>query len=180
MSRSVRRQVAFVALFLIVVVVFVTMFRMAVVRGNSMEPTYVNGQLALVRRRNWFSPPLRHNDVILVRQNRDVIIKRVYRLEGEEMTDTYPYAVREMRRLHPNLMDYYEQQPVMRVLGGPFPRLFVPKGYLVVLGDNQRVSEDSRIFGPVPLRDVLGVVVNSPPPPYAGEAMQSPFEGQGR
>ena len=177
MSRSVRRQVAFVVVFLIVVVAFVTMFRMAVVRGNSMEPTYVNGQLVLVRRRNWFSAPLRHNDVILVRQNRDIIIKRVYLLEGEEMPDVYPYPVSRMRV---NLIDYYEQQPSVRVPGAPLPRLFVPKGYLVVLGDNQRVSEDSRVFGPVPLRDVLGVVVNSPPPPYAGEAMQSPFEGQGR
>ena len=164
MSRAVRRQVAFVALFLIVVLAFVTMFRMGVVRGISMESTYVNGQLVLVRRRNWFSAPLRHNDVILVRQNRDVIIKRVYRLENEEMTATFPYRGQDIAAA---LRDYYEQKPVMRVLGGPPPRLFVPKGYLVVLGDNLRASEDSRVFGPVPERDVLGVVVNSPPPPYS-------------
>lgn len=164
MSRSVRRQVAFVLVFLVVVLLFVTMYRMAVVRGNSMEPTYVSGQLVLVRRRNWFSAPLRRNDVVVVRQNRDVIIKRVYRLENEEMTDTFPYRAQDV---NPRVMDYYEQQPAIRPPGSPPPRLFVPKGYIVVLGDNLRVSEDSRIFGPVPLRDVLGVVVNSPPPPYA-------------
>lgn len=173
MSRSARRQIAFVIVFLVVVLAFVTMFRMAVVRGVSMEPTYANGQLVLVRRRNRFSAPLHHNDVVVVRQNRDIIIKRVYRLENEEMTDTYPYKAREIRR---NLMDYYEQNPAVSAPGSPPPRLFVPSGYIVVLGDNMRVSEDSRAFGPIPLRDVLGVVVNSLPPPYAGESMQSPFE----
>ena len=171
MSRSVRRQVAFVSVFLIVVAFFVTMYRMGVVRGSSMEPTYESGQVVLVQRRNGFSPPLKRNDVVLIRHDRDVLIKRVYRLGGEEMTDTFPYTP-PMIRLS-GLDDYYEQQPAIAPLSSPPPRLFVPKGYLVVLGDNIRNSEDSRVFGPLPARDVLGVVVNSPRPPY--ETGNAPF-----
>ena len=91
MSRSVRRQIVFVGVFLVVVLLFVTLFRMGLVRGDSMSPTYEDGQVVLVQRRSRFSPPLKHNDVILVRHDRDVLIKRVYRLEGEELTTTFPY-----------------------------------------------------------------------------------------
>ena len=87
------------------------------------------------------------------------------------MTDTFPYTPDMIRRS--GLDDYYEQQPALAPAGGPRPRLFVPKDYLVVLGDNIRNSEDSRVFGPVPIRDVLGVVVNSPRPPY--ETGSAPF-----
>lgn len=34
--------------------------------------------------------------------------------------------------------------------------LVVPHGYVYVLGDNRGHSRDSRVFGPVPLRDILG------------------------
>ncbi len=160
MSRSVRRQILFVGVFLVVVALFVTLFRMGIVRGDSMSPTYESGQVVLVQRRAPFSPPLKHNDVVLVRHDRDVLIKRIYRLEGEELTIGFPYFP-----LTPGLEDFYEQPDTF--LPGHPSRLFVPRGYLVVIGDNLRVSEDSRFFGPVRMRDVLGVVVNSPPPPYA-------------
>jgi signal peptidase I len=167
MSRANRRQTLFVLVFLIVVLGFVTTFRMGVVRGDSMYPTYLNGQVVLVRRRNWLSGPLHHNDVVLVRKDRDVLIKRVWRLPGEEVDDP---GVRRPTFLN-NLQDYYEQERVQTPDGTEETRLFVPQGFLVILGDNRRVSEDSRIFGPVPERDVLGVVVASPPPPFPTEPM---------
>ena len=160
MSKSVRRQTIFVLVFLLVVLGFVTTFRLAIVRGDSMESTYHDGQVLLVRRRNRFSGPLHRGDVIVLRKDRDVIIKRISRLPGDELTDTNAVNM----TLNNDLSDYYEQ---------PFPaakpdaplRLIVPEGYLVVLGDNRRISEDSRFFGPIPLRDVLGVVIAAPPAP---------------
>ncbi len=160
MSHTGRRQTLFVVVFLVVVVLFVTNFRMGVVSGASMYPTYQDGQVVLVRRRTWFSSPLKRNDVVLLRQGRDVIIKRIYRLPGEEVDHFYPDV--KQKAFASGLADYYEQQ----VVPGQEPRLFVPKGYLVVLGDNLPVSGDSRVFGPVPVRNVLGTVVNSPGPPY--------------
>lgn len=172
MSRAARRQMRFVVVFLIVVALFMATFRMGLVRGDSMLTTYESGQVVLVRRRNWFSGPLRRGDVILARKDRDVIIKRIHRLPGEELDDGFPY-VRAVT-MRNGLGDYYEQQTVREPDGLPRTRYTVPDGYIVLLGDNLRGSEDSRFFGPVPIRDVLGVVVNAPPPPYSEAAPIAP------
>lgn len=147
--------------FLIVVILFVFTFRMGLVRGDSMYPTYVNGQVVLVRRLGWLTPPLKRSDVVVVRKDNDFIIKRIYRLPGEEVTDPAILTLSYQNEMS----DYYEQPFNKKSLPSIHERLFVPEGYIVVLGDNPRVSEDSRVFGPIPLRDVIGVVVASPPPP---------------
>lgn len=164
-ARAARRQTFFVVVFLVVVLLFVTLFRLALVRGVSMEPTFHNGQTVLVWRLNRFLPPLKRNDVIVLQQGRDVIIKRIYRLPGEEIDDSFPFVLRASRVN--NVLDYYEQENSVTP-DGIETHYRVPAGYLVVLGDNLRQSEDSRIFGPVPVRDVLGVVARAPGPPYSG------------
>ncbi len=160
LHRAPRRQSVLIGIFLLMVLVFLVLFRMGVVRGESMTPTYTDGQIVLVSRRHGYSPPLHHNDVVLLRKDRDVIIKRVFRLEGEEIDDTFPYVL--PMTLTMNLGDYYEH-----VKRAGRIHYIVPQGYIVVIGDNLRVSEDSRFFGPVPVRDVLGTAVASPGPPYS-------------
>jgi signal peptidase I len=158
-----RRQAAFVGLFLVVVSMFVSTYCMGVVRGASMEPTYQDGQVVLVRRHNMLNPTLHRNDVVLLQRERgEVIIKRIYRLPGDEVIPGYPYLVRASEP-H-GLSDYYEQETV-NTPQGITTRYFVPRGYIVVLGDNPDVSEDSRFFGPVPITDVIGTVVDAPGPP---------------
>lgn len=171
MLRPVRRQTVLIGIFLVVVLLFVTTFRMGVVRGTSMAPTYADGQVVLVRRKNPFSGPLHRNDVVLLRQARDVIIKRIYRLPGEEVDESHPELLR-MARTNGRI-DYYEQE-TFDTPEGQKTRYRVPEGFLVILGDNPRASEDSRAFGPVPLRDVLGVVISAPPPPEAGSLSMPP------
>ncbi len=163
MSREARRQAAFILVFLAVVVLFVNTFRLGIVHGESMYPTYHNGQVVLVRRYNMFCPRLKRYDVILLRQGNDVIIKRIYRLSGEVVDTTFPDV--KDQAIRTGLADYYEQQTT-KVNGVKHVRFTVPKGYIVVMGDNLPVSDDSRVFGPVPVKNVLGIVVNSPPPPY--------------
>ena len=167
LHRAPRRQTVLIGVFLLLVVMFLVLFRMGVVRGDSMNPTYADGQVVLVSRRHGYSPALRHNDVVLLRKDHDVIIKRVYRLEGEEIDHAFPDVL--AMTLIMNLGDYYEHT----VQAGRV-HYFVPQGYIVVIGDNLRVSEDSRFFGPVPVRDVLGTAVASPGPPYSDAAAVPP------
>lgn len=161
MSRQTRRQTIFVVVFLVVVVLFVLTFRLGAVRGVSMQPTYEDGQAVLVLRRTWLNSGLKRGDVVLVQHGRDVLIKRIYRLPGEEIDERVTAFLR-ISSIY-DLSDYYEQVPGKNVEQPP--RLIVPQGFVVVLGDNARQSEDSRQFGPVPIRDIIGTVVNAPPPP---------------
>ena len=153
----------FIGVFLIVVLMFVTTYCMGVVRGASMEPTYQDGQVVLVRRHNMLHPALHRNDVVLLQRDRgEVIIKRIYRLPGEEVIPGHPYLIHSLEPR--GLKDYYEQVTV-KTPAGLATRYFVPRGYIAVLGDNPDVSEDSRFFGPVPVADVIGTVVDAPAPP---------------
>src|SRR5437868_864681 len=127
LRRAPRRQSVLIGVFLLLVVMFLVLFRMGVVRGLSMTPTYADGQVVLVSRRHSYSPPLRHNDVVLLRKDRDVIIKRVYRLAGEEIDNTFPYVL--ARTLSNNLGDYYEQKKENGQI-----HYYVPQGYIVVIG----------------------------------------------
>ena len=162
-TRAPRRQTTLLIVFVVLVTVFVTTFRMGVVRGASMEPTYRDGQVVLVRRRGPFSGRLRRNDVVLLQKDRDVIIKRIYRLPGEEVDQAYPNVLTTFTASGRG--DYYEQSTI-QTPAGPVTHYYVPEGYVLVLGDNLRVSEDGRVFGPAPIRDVLGTVVAAPGPPY--------------
>ena len=158
-----RRQTLFVCVFLVVVLIFVTTYCMGVVRGMSMDPTYQDGQVVLVRRRTPLNPKLHRDDIVLLQRDRgEVIIKRVYRLPGEEVPSGAPYLVGPAEPR--GLSDYYEQRSV-NVDGVAKTRYFVPLGYIAVLGDNPDVSEDSRFFGPVPISSVIGTVVDAPGPP---------------
>ncbi len=152
-----KRNVFAVAVFLVVVILFTATFKMAVVRGDSMLPTYRDGQLLLINKIRALHGPLKRNDVVLVEHGNDVLIKRVVYLPGDIVPAQDSFQFRRV-------MEFFDI-----VRPGPneprYPGLKVPEGFIVILGDNRRVSEDSRLFGPVKEGDVIGRVVNAPSKP---------------
>lgn len=134
--------------FVLVASLFSYGFRMARVRGESMTPTYYDGQWLLVRRMDWPAPPLQDGDVIVFRLGRDLLVKRIAAVPGQPMPDAEPYWPRRPWGDHLG-------QAGAELAGPPV----VPTGYLYVLGDNAAVSDDSRSFGPVPMTAVLGRVL---------------------
>lgn len=149
MSRG-KRQLLIALVFLGFVTFLLTSFRIAVVHGDSMLPTYTNGQRVFVTR--WGAGSLKRGDVVLVAHGNDVLIKRVERLAGEtlSMAEAVDYD-------DDILNEFFEKT------SDPRNPVRVPPGQLVVLGDNPAVSDDSRRFGPVLSKEVLGRVINAPP-----------------
>lgn len=120
-------------------VFFQTSFQTVVVSGDSMEPTFRDGQRLLVCRAYWLVGQIRRNDIVVIRgqDGKGFLIKRVHRLGGE-------------------VVDFMNVPDNWRITHGEFR---VPKDHLYVIGDNYAVSEDSRKYGPVPLSRVIGKVV---------------------
>jgi signal peptidase I len=152
-----RRNLFAIGVFVVVVILFTSTFRLAMVRGESMLPTYKDGQLVLVNKVRALHGPLNRGDVVLVEHGNDVLIKRIAYLPGDEIAPRDTWMFRRV-------LEFFDVLPPTPN-GPPFSRLKVPPGFLVVLGDNRRVSEDSRAFGPVKENEIIGRVVNAPSKP---------------
>ena len=160
--REVVETLLLAALIFFLVRLVVLNFR---VDGASMVPNLENGQMLLVNRNAYrfvdvngsrlypFDPPER-GDVIVFDPptgSEKPYIKRIIGLPGEEVTfgDGQVFIDGEP------LPEEYIESPT-RCGRSDTCDVVVPEGNVYVLGDNRRNSSDSRVFGPVPVDNVVG------------------------
>ena len=148
-SRAPLRIFAALAIVLLVAGVveapLLTFYRIS---GNSMLPSFTDGDRVLVT--TWGSPDV--GDAVIARFGGETLIKRVVAGPGD---------VVEMRRgrllvngeaaADPTPVDFRDGSSARsrRLAGDEF----------WVLGDNRRVSVDSRSFGPLSRREIVGRVI---------------------
>ncbi len=142
----------------LLVLVFLFFFRAVQVSGTSMEPTLMNGDKIILRSIGY--TPERGDVVVVDGYTRygEPLVKRVIALGGDEVdidlttSDVYVNGER--------LEEPYLGSMISSLGDVTFP-LIVPEGTLFVLGDNRRVSLDSRSskIGFIDSRDILGKVV---------------------
>jgi signal peptidase I len=155
-----RRVLAVSSLVVLLLVYVVCPFRLGIVCGASMEPTFHNGQAILVDRGYYRQHPVAHGDVILLRQDGRTLIKRVFALGG----DSFPVLVYpDDAGVSRYIIDETDIPRLIRAFrriqaGQHLARVTVPSGCMYVLGDNTSASIDSRDFGAVPLTDIIGRV----------------------
>jgi signal peptidase I len=119
----------------------------------SMENTLLEGDRVLVNRLVYHFHPPRRGDVIVFhppgRPGSDPFIKRVVAVGGDTI------AVHDgMLYLNGVAQDepYVKEYPIV----GDYPDTTIPSGYIWAMGDNRNNSGDSRVFGPVPLKSIMG------------------------
>jgi len=125
------------------VIFFQRTFRAVIVSGPSMLPTLRSGDRVWASSAYWLVGPIKQKDIVVFRDENSAtgyLIKRVYFLPGDRV-------------------DFFNYPRNRSVLEQPFT---IPPGYLYVIGDNRRVSEDSREFGPIEMSRVIGKVVIRP------------------
>lgn len=119
----------------------------------SMENTLLEGDRVLVNRLVYhFHPPHRGDIIVFHPPNRpgsDPFIKRVVAVAGDTI------AVRD-GQLYLNGVAQDESYVKDYPMDGTFPETKIADGYVWAMGDNRNNSGDSRVFGPVPLSDIMG------------------------
>lgn len=125
--------------------------RIGLTTGSSMEPTISDRQPILVHR--FFIPKI--NDLVVFKNRSHGpkrLLKRIVALEGDMVKFRFS-------RLYVNGQlvkePYLKELMRYRITDD----LVVPKNHVYVLGDNRNNSMDSRQLGPIPKKDVIGVVV---------------------
>lgn len=116
------------------------------VRGDSMMNTLHNGDIMILNIIGYKFQPIKRFDIVVVREGKEWIIKRVIGLPGEEVE----YKDNQLYIDGKKVKDQYASKET-----GDF-KVKIAKGYYFVLGDNRTNSADSRIFGSFPRKDILG------------------------
>ncbi|WP_427338770.1 signal peptidase I [Caloranaerobacter sp. DY30410] len=130
------------------------------VKGESMLYTINDNDRLLINKLSYiYKKPLRGDIIIfkppLKKRRDELFIKRVIAIEGDKfkIVGNHVYINDEL------LMEEYisDEKYIERdynILQG-----IVPKGYVFVLGDNRNNSNDSRTFGFVPIKNIVGKAV---------------------
>jgi len=141
-----------------IVLVFLLLFRVIVVSGDSMKQTLIDGDYLLLLSNVFYREP-QPGDIIVASKdsydNGSAIIKRVIATEGQIVDIDFEHGIVYVDGLP--LEEPYINNLTTRQEGILFP-LIVEEGCIFVLGDNRDVSKDSRHpeIGLIDTREVLG------------------------
>lgn len=149
----------YVILVVIVLLTFLYVVSFQQVLGPSMQPNYQEGEIYLLNKVKYkITKPKRFEVIVLNNKKSKFMIKRVIGLPGEHIeyigeTDTLYVngkiiAEKFSKNLTPDETGILEKNV----------DLIIPEHCYYVLGDNRVNSEDSRMFGCVAEKDIVGKV----------------------
>lgn len=143
---------------IICIIVFVFIFRIVDVSGDSMNPTLLNGDKLIVS--DVFYKP-KQGDIVIFRKDEykaEALVKRVIATEGQTIEIDFD---RGRVYVDGELLDEpYIAEPTHNQLDFQGPQT-VPEGCVFVMGDNRNASSDSRRaqIGMVDERLIVGKVL---------------------
>lgn len=144
-----------------ILLLFLLVFRVIVVSGDSMKMTLLGGDYLLLLSNTLYQEP-EYGDIVVISKksfdNGSPIVKRVIATEGQTVDIDFENGIvyvdgAALREDYINNLTTYAE-------GVSFP-LTVDKGCIFVLGDNRLVSKDSRNpdIGLIDKREVLGKAI---------------------
>ena len=151
----------FVIWLIVIVLVFLLLFRVVIVSGPSMQPTLVDGDYLLLLSSVFYRNP-KQGDIIVAAKdsfhNGEPIIKRVIATAGQEVDIDFEEGIVYVDGR--TLDEPYILSPTYLEEGVRFP-LTVPENCVFVMGDNRNNSTDSRnpAIGTIDRREILGKVL---------------------
>ena len=129
-----------------------------IVSGNSMEPNYSHGDYLVIDEISYRFAEPRRGDVVVLRYPQDpsqFFIKRIVGLPGERvMISGGRVRVVPVNSQAPVTLDEDYLPPGTDTKGEQ--SLLLGKGQYFVLGDNRSASSDSRSWGVLPYKDIIG------------------------
>jgi signal peptidase I len=140
-----------VAFLLCLVVARATLFTTYRVAGASMREALEDGDRIVVASHPWLAHPVAHGDTVVLRVEGEVLVKRVMGTPGDTIAMSGGHV---LRNGHPVI----ESIPASMKAAESFPEYHLAGDEWFVLGDNRRVSIDSRDFGPVRTAQLVGKV----------------------
>ena len=145
----------YIIVVVVVLVLFIFVVGLQQVVGPSMNPTLVEGDILIVNKLVYNVGKIERNDIVVLSQNEKYMVKRVIGLPGEkiEYKDDYVYINGEkFKEPFIDTNNIHTDDFSTADLGSET----IPEGMYLVLGDNSTNSQDSRDYGFVSKKQIIG------------------------
>lgn len=155
MKKIINKALNVLLVILFIGIILKTIFCVSCVSGESMEPTYHNGDIVIVNR-FIHSDDIKRSDVVLFYPDAKYIgkiyIKRIIGIPGDEVQiiDGYLYV---------NNSKIEDSFGLIENAGIAKDKITLDEDEFFVLGDNRNNSKDSRIIGVVNKSQIIGTVI---------------------
>lgn len=149
------KKSSIVSYFLIIVfIILIRTFIITPVRvnGTSMDTTLQNKEIMILNKINYVFNDIKRFDIVVVKFGDDKLIKRVIGLPGE----TLEYKNSILYINGKEVDEYFKNQETedFNITSLGYDK--IPDDCYFVIGDNRRVSSDSRIIGCIKKENILG------------------------
>jgi len=152
-KRILKEHGIFIFALIVVLLIKVFVFSPVRVTGPSMEPTLLMGDIMILNKLSYRFQDINRFDIVVVRVENELLIKRVIGLPGEEISfhgDRLLVNNEEVKE--PFDTSFTDDFDILHAMG----RRQIPENNFLVLGDNRMDSLDSRSFGFIPKSRILG------------------------
>jgi signal peptidase I len=137
---------------LLLVVISVRLFVLedVYVSGISMLPAYRSGETVLIRKLLY--TPQRGDVVVFDSPSQTRLVKRIIGLPGEEIEILNGIIYIDGAAVDKKYQTTTDKNEMMS-------KITIPENSVFLMGDNRSFSSDSRNFGPISTKSVIGVVI---------------------
>ena len=163
MDKFIKEWVPYIVIIIVVILIRTYIVTPVVVRGDSMYSTLEDGEVLFLSKINYRIEDIERFDIVVVKDiDNDLIIKRVIGLPGDsvEYKDSTLY-INDLR-IEENYTDYemedFNVDSICEITDINCNGI-IPYDMYLVLGDNRRVSADSRVKGLLKREQILGKTV---------------------
>lgn len=133
------------------IILILSPYRLIVIKGDSMLPTYKNNQIVLAKKTDNY----KKNDIVIFKSEDEFLIKRILYIGGDHI---YFYLKNEKIYIDNSydVVNSFKQENNNVHLYNSV----VPEDHYFVVGDNLNHSDDSRRFGWISKEDIIYKVIN--------------------
>jgi signal peptidase I len=151
-KKLLKEIISYILIILAVLLFRIFLYSPIVVRESSMVPTLHDGEVMILNKIGYKINGLKRFDIIVLRRDGEKLIKRVIGLPGEdiEYIDNVLYV--NGKKVDENYTRKETEDFILEVVG--YSK--IPEDKYLVMGDNRPFSLDSRTFGLIDKKDIVG------------------------
>ena len=163
MDKFIKEWGSYFVIIIVVILIRTYIVTPVVVRGDSMYSTLEDGEVLFLSKINYKIEDIDRFDIVVVKDiDNDLIIKRVIGLPGDSVEYKEGILYINNEEIKEDYTDYemedFNVDSICEITDINCNGI-IPKDKYLVLGDNRRVSADSRVKGLINREQILGKTI---------------------